>query len=80
MAVSISVVSHRTKRMKLPRRIMPGISMRRAARMRMMMRKMIVSEPVMTAKVKSLCVVLLAFYCSLGLVHVLRFVCVPGHS
>ena len=54
MAVSISVVSHSTKRMKEPSNITPGISMRRAARPRMRKRKRIVRPAVTIANVNSL--------------------------
>lgn len=46
MAVSMSVVSHRTNRMKDPRSMMPGMSMRCAARTRIRMRKSRVNEAV----------------------------------
>ena len=54
MAVSIRAVSHRTKRMKDPRRIMPGIRRRREARMRIRRRKRRVREAVTMVNVKSL--------------------------
>jgi len=46
----MSVVSHRTKRMKEPIRMPPGRSMRRPARMRIARRKSSVSEDVTMAK------------------------------
>jgi hypothetical protein len=54
IAVSIRVVSHRTKRMKAPRRMAPGMSCRRAARMRMARRKRRESPAVTIANGNSL--------------------------
>lgn len=54
MAVSMSVVSHSTKSMNAPNNMPPGIKSLRPARIRIMMRKMMVREDVMIAKVKSL--------------------------
>jgi hypothetical protein len=47
-------VNHSTKRMKLPRRMMPGMSWRREARMRISRRKSRVREAVTMVNVKSL--------------------------
>jgi hypothetical protein len=47
-------VTHKTKRMNAPSSMPPGISMRRAARTRIMTRKIMVRPPVTTAKVNSL--------------------------
>lgn len=53
--VSIKVVSHRTKRMKDPRRMIPGMSRRCAAKTRMRRRKSRVKEAVTMPNGKSLC-------------------------
>jgi hypothetical protein len=54
MAVSMSAVSHSTKRMKLPSNIMPGMRRRCDARMRIRRRKRRVREETTMVKVKSL--------------------------
>lgn len=50
----MSVVTHSTNRINEPSNIPPGISMRRGARMRMMMRNKMVRPPATTANVNSL--------------------------
>jgi len=54
MAVSMSVVSQSTNKMKEPRRMTPGISNRRAARMRIIRRNISVKPAVTTPNGKSL--------------------------